>query len=208
MESATFDSATRSLATGASRRHLLRGLAAVAAAAATGGVALADASARRGRDKANANGHGRKGRKNRGAVEARGIGDMVTGLYKTYTYQARVTCPTGIDDLDGDPQTCDIPFQHVFPKATSVKLEIIANPRHCSDVRFFVEYRNAAGDQNWTSARMGPGDSTGVRDLGAGIEWIAVYAEGFQGGCNAGTLSAWEAAVKLTVPRTVTVLLP
>lgn len=202
MDSRTFDEATRSLAAGASRRSVLRGLAAGALAVATGGAVLADANAkqRHGKRRGSRTGHdGGHGKGRVGGNDERLITGPI-GFYVTSTYTKWIDCPP---DEDGDPQTCDLHWELVrYNRPTSVKLELIASKDHCSDVRYTVYYSNAQGNQNWTTMRLQPGGSSGVQDLGAGITWLHVHAKGFTGGCNTGAIGGWGATAKVTTPRT------
>jgi hypothetical protein len=91
------------------------------------------------------------------------------------------------------PQTqwCDptptVPFQAKYDGP--VLVEFTANQNHCADMiaHIFVDAKE------WGSNRVGPGQRDGGYEipLTKGEHWIGVQAEGIEGGCNTGFVSAW-----------------
>jgi hypothetical protein len=114
--------------------------------------------------------------------------------------------PIGVADCStvGSGQICpanpknnwDVQDQLLVRKP-AIFVEFIASPSHCSDIvaHVFFDGREVA------SSVVGPGQSDGgheipVEDSAAGLNMVAVQAEGVTGGCNTGTLASWAGRLR------------
>lgn len=71
----------------------------------------------------------------------------------------------------------------------SILVEFTANQNHCADMIAHIIYDGT----EWGSNRVGPGQSDGGYEIPVtrGNHTIGVQAEGIEGGCNTGSVSAW-----------------
>jgi hypothetical protein len=78
----------------------------------------------------------------------------------------------------------------------SIKVEFTANPNHCSDMIAHVFING----QQWGSNIVHPGQSDGGYEIPidrAGLQQVAIQAEGVAGGCNTGSVSAWGGMLRI-----------
>lgn len=68
-------------------------------------------------------------------------------------------------------------------------VEFQANANHCSDMIAHI----AVDGNEWGAGRVGPGQRDGgyFIEVSPGVHNILVFAEGIEGGCNTGFVSAW-----------------
>jgi hypothetical protein len=79
---------------------------------------------------------------------------------------------------------------------TSIKLEFIASPRHCSDIIAHAYFDG----REWGSHLARPGESDGGGyeiPSNYGLHKVAYQAEGVQGGCNTGRLDSWGGTMRV-----------
>jgi len=71
----------------------------------------------------------------------------------------------------------------------SILVEFTANQNHCADMVAHIIFDGT----EWGSNRVGPGQSDGGYEIPVtrGNHTIGVQAEGIEGGCNTGAVSAW-----------------
>lgn len=70
-----------------------------------------------------------------------------------------------------------------------ILVEFTANQNHCADMIAHI----IVDGTEWGSNKVGPGQKDGGYEipLAAGNHTIGVQAEGVEGGCNTGSVSAW-----------------
>jgi hypothetical protein len=95
------------------------------------------------------------------------------------------------------PNNGAITRQYTNPaKVTSIKLEFIASPRHCSDIIAHAYFDG----QEWGSHIAAPGQSDGGGyeiPSDYGLHKVAYQAEGVPGGCNTGRLDSWGGTMRV-----------
>ena len=113
-------------------------------------------------------------------------------------YAATTTTSHSISVLcTGGGQVCDPPFTVTATTAGVLQAEYVT-PGHCSDMRVTFAVDSVV---QYTSPFLGAFASTGVVDLGPvtpGTHTVSVQAEGTTGGCNTGSLAAWEGTLLVT----------
>ncbi len=132
-------------------------------------------------------------------------GSSVLAANTTTVPHFEVACASGI-------QLCEPPFSVSIKttkplQAVQLKYDILAD-RHCSPIRLhiFVDGKlvKTTGFLGWTSSEP-PFDTLPLTaDLPLplvkpGIHVVSINAEGRNGGCNSGQLSAWGGSLQLTV---------
>lgn len=83
-----------------------------------------------------------------------------------------------------------------YARNGSIKVDFTANPNHCSDMIAHVFING----KQWGSNIVHPGQSDGGYEIPidrAGLQQIAIQAEGVPGGCNTGALSAWGGTLRI-----------
>jgi peptidoglycan hydrolase-like protein with peptidoglycan-binding domain/uncharacterized protein YkwD len=130
-----------------------------------------------------------------------GTGGGAAGTTSTQAYPVAVRC----DITTEDDQHCDPPFTVTVETTNVLRVRLVANPQHCSDIHvsFFAEKVGALPFD--TMRRSGgdflkPGASSNEVDLskGPGQYRVRVWAEGRPGGCNTGRLDRWEGTLYVT----------
>lgn len=92
---------------------------------------------------------------------------------------------------------CTNTFDRTVQTTGLLKVRYTAPATHCSDIRIHVFLD---GQENAATERLKPGDASNWLDLGAvssGAHLVQCEAEGFVGGCNAGTFSSWAGQLEI-----------
>ncbi len=83
----------------------------------------------------------------------------------------------------------------------AIKVEFTANQNHCADMIAHVWIAGPGyNGSEWGSNVVGPGQSAGGYEIpinDAGLHQVGVQAEGIQGGCNPGSVSAWGGTLQI-----------
>jgi len=96
-------------------------------------------------------------------------------------------------------QLCQPPFAKSVTTGGALLVEAVASPLHCSAIKVSIA---VDGSPAYTSGVLNAGESTGIRNLGPvapGNHLIEVSGIGVLGGCNVGSLLAWEGTLNVTV---------
>lgn len=155
-------------------------------------------------DRPDGRGESRRGTgRGKGAASLRpgAIDDVVATPYETQTYYVQQDCPLGVADDGGDPRFCDNAWDLGFANPTSVRLELISRARPCPGDSFVVMWSANGSVNTWVSPTLGGGESTGIRQLGSGVQWISVVAIGHEGDCGGGELRDLEVEARVSTPR-------
>jgi hypothetical protein len=87
-------------------------------------------------------------------------------------------------------------IQYTNPRnVESIKVEFTANQNHCSDMIAHVYFDG----KEWGSNIVHPGGSDGGYEIPSdyGLHQVAIQAEGVEGGCNTGSVSAWGGVMRV-----------
>jgi hypothetical protein len=129
---------------------------------------------------------------------------VVTGAGVAALALASPASAVNLDQYVGVPQ-CEPATSQLCPQIPtvaftvlnerSIKVEFTGNRNGCSDVIAHV----FLDGQEWGSNRVGPGGSDGGYEIPvtSGRHTIGVQAEGIEGGCNTGVVTAWGGTVHI-----------
>lgn len=123
---------------------------------------------------------------------------LLAGCLATLAHASTTVYPIGVNCSPAIGQLCDPPFDVAVSTQSALQVQFTASVGHCSDIRVYI---SVDGFPQYLSGFLGPGDSTGVVNLGPvapGSHTIGVQAEGRVGGCNAGDLASWAGGLSVT----------
>jgi hypothetical protein len=91
------------------------------------------------------------------------------------------------------PQIPTVNF--VTTNESSILVEFTGNQNGCSDIIAHIIFDGA----EWGSNRVGPGGTDGGYEIPVtrGSHTVGVQAEGIEGGCNTGVVTAWGGTVHI-----------
>lgn len=120
----------------------------------------------------------------------------------TKSFEVRVACTS-----TGSLGECQPPHEQSVTTSGVLRVEFVANPAHCTpiEVAFRTNFGGLIRDHPGGGV-VGPGESTGVVDLGThrGAGKVLVFARDAPGGsgpCADGPLKAWEGTLKVTTSK-------
>jgi hypothetical protein len=84
----------------------------------------------------------------------------------------------------------------------AIKVEFTANQNHCADMIAHVWIAGPGyNGSEWGSNTVHPGQSDGGYEIpinDAGLHQVGIQAEGIEGGCNTGSVSAWGGMLRIS----------
>ena len=104
-------------------------------------------------------------------------------------------CPAGKPSFETGTMT------QFLARTPAIKVEFTANQNHCADMiaHVFIAGPGYNGGE-WGSNVVHPGQTDGGYEIpinDSGLHQVGIQAEGIQGGCNTGSVSAWGGMLRI-----------